>query len=237
MKMTELTFENAMYSWGIFWIVYWISGIYLTWKNIEARPAKNLSKVLNSLGLNMVWTFIGTVIIFYIPIRIINDLNIVNKLLLCNIITEIWFYHTHLMLHSAYFYKLFHKKHHEYSSRDSYALIALYCTWYEAVICNLLAVGLGPIMLSVPAPYLYIWFGLVALNSTFTHSGLKLGWVIDGSHDLHHSDFNSNFGTLSILDRIYGTYKDPNEIIETSEKISENQIKMENINNLYGPTE
>lgn len=231
--MSELTFENAIYSWGIFWSVYWISGIYLTWKNSEARPPKNLAKVLNSLGLNMVWTFIGTIIIFYIPIRIINNLNIVNKLLLCNIITEIWFYHIHLMMHSAPLYKTFHKKHHEFNdSEKSYALIAMYSTWYEAVICNVLAVGLGPILLSLPVPYLYIWFGLVALNSTFTHSGFKLGWIIDGSHDLHHVNFTCNLGTLTILDRVYGTYKDPNYIQEDNK-----EQEMQKVVNLYGPTE
>lgn len=94
----------------------------------------------------------------------------------------------------------------------------MYCSWYEAVICNLMAVGLGPVMLSIPAPYIYIWFALVAFNSTFTHSGFKWGWVIDGSHDLHHSSgFTVNYGTLTILDRIYGTYKDPNLPTEVTE--------------------
>jgi len=224
----ELSFENAIYSWGIFWVVYWVSGIYLTWRNSEARPPKNLPKVLNSLGLNMVWTFIGTIIMFYLPIRIINNLNVVNKLLLCNVITEIWFYHVHLMMHSPPLYKWVHKRHHEFSD-DVFALTALYCTWYEAVICNVMAVGFGPVLLSLPSPYLYIWFGLVALNSTFTHSGYKLGWLIDGSHDLHHSDFNYNFGTLTILDRIYGTYKDPNDSVNANE--------MSKVQYLYGKTE
>lgn len=227
--MSELTFENAIYSWGIFWIVYWISGIYLTWRNSESRPPKNLSKVLNSLGLNMVWTFIGSIIIFYIPLRIINNLNVINKLILCVVITEIWFYHVHLMMHSPILYKTFHKLHHCYN-RDSFALVALYCTWYEAVVCNLFAVGLGPIMLSLSTPYIYFWFGLVALNSTFTHSGYKWGWVIDGSHDLHHFESSVNFGTITILDRIYGTYKDPNETIELNNK-------MENSPKLYTATE
>lgn len=223
----ELSFENAIYSWGIFWVVYWVSGIYLTWRNSEARPPTNLAKILNNLGLNMVWTFIGTIIMFYLPVRIINNLNTVNKLLLCNVITEIWFYHIHLMMHSSPLYKLVHKRHHEYN--QPFALTALYCTWYEAVICNVMAVGLGPILLSLSSPYLYIWFGLVALNSTFTHSGYKLGWLIDGSHDLHHSDFNFNFGTLTILDRIYGTYKDPNDSVNVNE--------MSKVQYLYGKTE
>ncbi len=41
-----------------------------------------------------------------------------------------------------------------------------------------------------------------------------MGWVIDGSHDEHHKSYSVNFGTLTIFDRIYGTYKDPNQIPE-----------------------
>ena len=213
METAELTFENAMYSWLIFWIVYWLSGIYLTWKNSERRPVSNLGKVLNSLGINMVWTFVGTIIIFYIPIRLVTSFNIIIRLVLCNLITEIYFFHCHCLLHSQIFYKRFHKRHHEFTN-NSFALTAMYCSGYEAVVCNLTAAGLGPVMLSIPAPYLYVWFALVALNSTFTHSGLTWGWIMDGSHDEHHKSYSVNFGTLTIFDRIYGTYKDPNQIPE-----------------------
>jgi len=71
------------------------------------------------------------------------------------------------------------------------------------------AAGLGPVMLEVGSPYIYIWFVLVAVNSTFTHSGLRLGWLMDGSHDIHHETFKYNYGTLTLFDRIYGTYKGP----------------------------
>lgn len=209
--MSDLTFENAMYSWVIFWVVYWISGIYLSWKNRIERPLVNLSKVLNRLLLNMMWTFLGTLTVFYIPLRLVNNLNIINKLILCNIITEIWFYHVHLMMHHGALYNSYHKLHHSLTNRP-YALSAMYCTGYEAIFCNVFSVGLGPVMLNITAPYLYVWFGLVAINSTFTHSGLRLGWLMDGSHDLHHDGgFTSNYGTLTLFDRIYGTYKDPSE--------------------------
>jgi sterol desaturase/sphingolipid hydroxylase (fatty acid hydroxylase superfamily) len=64
-------------------------------------------------------------------------------------------------------------------------------------------------MLNITTPYLYIWFALVALNTTFTHSGFKLGWLMVGGHDIHHESYKFNYGTLDIFDRLYGTYKDP----------------------------
>ena len=161
----------------------------------------------------MVWTFVGTIFIFYIPIRLDTSFNIIIRLLLCNLVTEIWFYHIHIMLHQKFLYKKFHKQHHEFKF---YSLTAMYCTGYEAVVCNLFAVALGPVMLNITAPYIYVWFGLVALNSTFTHSGFTAGWLMDGSHNIHHKFIRYNYGTLSIFDRIYGTYKDPSPSIDDS---------------------
>lgn len=206
-KMEQLTFEDAMYSWGVFWLIYWISGIYLSWKGNKKRPVVKLTKVVNCLGLNMMWTFLGTIFLFYLPIRIETDVNIVIKLLICNVITEIWFFHIHIMVHHPQLYQRIHKLHHEFS--HPFGLTAMYCTGYEAVFCNLFAVALGPVMLNISGAYLYTWFGLVAINSTVTHSGFTIGWLIDGSHDIHHQTFKYNYGTYSILDRIYGTYKDP----------------------------
>lgn len=223
--MSELIFENAVYSWLIFWIIFWISGVYLSWKGHSNRPVIHLSKVLNNLGLNMIWTFLGTVLIFYIPIRIVNSFNIINKMILCNLITEIWFYHIHLMVHSPILYKKYHKRHHEFS--EPYALTALYCSGYEAVFCNLFAVSLGPVMLQIPPPYLYIWFGVVSLNSTLSHSGFRLAWLMDGGHDIHHQSFNYNFGLLTIFDRIYGTYKDPS--LESEPEIMEEIKRVDKI--------
>ena len=221
--MSDLTFENAMYSWLVYWVVYWISGIYLSWKGRHIRPVKHLTKVLNSLALNMVWTFVGTIFLFYIPIRLETSFNIIIRLLLCNLVTEIWFYHIHLMLHHSHLYRKFHKRHHEF--KFPYALTAMYCTGYEAVFCNLFSVGLGPVMLGITPPYLYVWFGLVSLNSTFTHSGFRLGWLMDGSHDIHHETFQYNYGTLTIFDRIYGTYKDPSPSVDdSSDGSDDNQI-------------
>jgi len=226
--MSDVTFESAMYSWLIFWITYWIGGIYFSYKARKIRPISRVKTVLSNLIMNMMWSFLGTVVIFHIPIRLDTGYNIVVRLLLCNLITEIWFYHIHIMVHHPQLYKRFHKQHHEFT--HPYALTALYCTGYEAVVCNLFSVSLGPIMLNVGSPYIYIWFVLVSLNSTFTHSGLRLGWLMDGGHDLHHEVFKFNYGVLTLFDRLYGTYKGPvvseenetelDELLDLSDKLS-----------------
>lgn len=204
--MSDLTFKDSVNTWILFWTTYWISGIILTYINHDKRPAKNLTNVLLTLILNMGWTFIGIVIAYYLPIRIINDYNIVIKYLLSILIAEIWFYHLHVFSHHPQIYQKIHKLHHEFTN-DSYALIALYCSGYEAVICNLFAVSLGPLMLGIRGWYLYAWIILVSFNSVFTHSGIVVDWVNNGSHDLHHKSYSYNYGTIGLFDWIYGTYK------------------------------
>ena len=204
--MSDLTFKDSVYTWILFWITYWVSGIILTYINRKERPPIKLFEVIITLIINMCWTFLGIVIAYHLPIRIINDYNIVIKYLLSVLITETWFYHAHVFSHHPQIYGKIHKKHHEFTT-DSYALIALYCSGYEAVVCNLFSVSLGPLMLGIRGWYLYAWIILVSFNSVFTHSGMVVDWVNNGSHDLHHKSYSYNYGTIGLFDWIYGTYK------------------------------
>ena len=204
--MTELTFDDASYTWLLFWITYWVSGIVLTYINRKERPPIKLFEVITSAVMNMGWTFIGIVIVHYLPIRIINDYNIIIKYLLSILIAEVWFYHAHIMVHHPQLYQKIHKQHHEFTN-NVYALTALYCSGYEAVVCNLLSVSIGPLMLGIRGWYLYFWIILISFNAVFSHSGMVIDWVNNGSHDLHHASYTYNYGTIGLFDWIYGTYK------------------------------
>ncbi len=184
-----LNLSNAINCWGIFWTAYWISGIYLSYKAYYVNKICDIDRlgdVILSLFCNMFWTFVGTVVIFYLPVRITVDIHVIFKLLL-----SVLFYHSHYMIHNGVLYKRYHKKHHEFTN-NSYALVALYCTWYEAIFVNLFSASLGPVLLDLETPYLYFWYIAVALNSVLTHSGFTYGWLIDDSHDKHHTHFNYN---------------------------------------------
>ena len=107
------------------------------------------------------------------------------------------------MMHHRQLYIHFHKKHHKF--QYPYALTAVYGTGYDAIICNLISVGLGPIIVDLQSPYIYIWFVIVALNSTYTHSGF---YIFERSHDLHHQSNDCNYGTIGLFDKLYGTFKE-----------------------------
>ena len=202
----EMTINTAIISWTIFWVTYWISGLLLTWKaHIDkVREITNLKEVCTVLFINMFWTFLAVLLLFHLPLRAMTDSHIIIKLTLTYLLADCWFFHMHIMLHAADLYRNLHKMHHKY--RLPYALTALYCTGYEVIFLNTFAGGLGIIIFQVPTPYVYIWFFLVALNSVCSHSGYKFWILIDGSHEIHHTTNNKNYGFSPWFDMLYGTY-------------------------------
>lgn len=205
--METITLNVAINTWIVFWSTYWIIGSLITYKGHvdNVRPVKHLKEVISVLLLNMVWTFLSTIILWILPLRSLTDIHIILKFLFSYVVLEIYFFHIHLCAHQKNVYKYLHKMHHRFTK--CYSLTAMYCTGYEAVVVNSFSVGLGPLLFQMEEPWIYLWFFLVSLNAVASHSGYRISWLIDGAHDLHHSEFNYNFSTSTFLDRLYGTYK------------------------------
>lgn len=210
--------KDANICWFIFWLTYWAVGCPVSYysNNKRIRKITNVFKVAKNITCNMIWTLIATNIINIFSYDGFRDYPVFFKLVMCFLIVEIWFYHIHYLLHNKLFYSTFHKTHHTFA--EPYALTAMYCSPFEAVFCNLIAVTLGPLLMSLSTPWVYIWFGFTAFNTIMSHSGLKYSikvpfkkievHLIDGAHDLHHKNFIYNYGTLPIFDILYGTYKE-----------------------------
>jgi len=120
---------------------------------------------------------------------------------------EVGFYFSHLLLHRPFLYSRVHKIHHEF--RAPTALAAEYAHPVEFVLSNIIPGIIGPVLMRshLLTNWLYICTG-IALTLTH-HSGYAFPWLIGPLsprfHDFHHSHFSSNFGTLGILDRLFGT--------------------------------
>lgn len=196
-------------AWIIFWTTYWIFGSLITWKGHvdKIREVDMLKEVCSVLVVNMMWSFIGVLLLCFIPLRAMTDSHIIVKLIGVYLITDIWFYHVHIMLHQPHLYKNLHKLHHKF--QKPYALTGLYSTGYEMIVANVFSAGSGPIIFQLPPLYIYIWFFLAALNTLLSHSGYQISFLIDGSHDMHHSIHSQNFGISPWLDMMYGTYCNP----------------------------
>ena len=168
------------------------------------RKILKLDKVVKNLLINMFVSFFGLHIMFNLPLCIFDEYNSILKIMICILTSEVWFYHTHIMLHQQKLYVLFHKKHHEFT--EPYALTGIYCSLYELIFCNIPTIALGPILTNMNPILMYIWVFVVSLNVTFTHSGIGKEYDLN-DHDIHHSSFKYNYGTLYIFDALYGTLK------------------------------
>jgi len=206
--------NTAIYSWIIYWFTYWIVGGFLSYiaHVNKIREISDLKDIIKVLLINMMWTFLGMVLMCFVPLRAMIETHIVVKLFLTYLVTDIWFYHVHIMLHQGQIYPYLHKLHHHFQFPTS--LAALYCTGYEAIFLNVVSVSLGPVIFELPPLYLHIWFFIVALNSVLSHSGITIPFLTDNYHDLHHSHYNCNYSISPFLDKLYGTYKDPEKVIK-----------------------
>ena len=130
---------------------------------------------------------------------------IILSVFYCIILTDIFFYFLHKLLHHKILYKYIHKVHHEIN--DTYCVSFQYCHSLEAVF-NEISISLPVILSYIPYDLIYIWFILAHINTCLSHSG----YIFSG-HDYHHHYKICNFGISGLpylnLDYIFKTrYQD-----------------------------
>lgn len=233
--MEAITIDVALKCWIVFWVTYWIAGTVLSWvahvKRI--RLVDNVKEVVSVVTVNMLWTLLGIVLLYLCPLRAMTDMHTLLKFIFTFFLTEIWFYHVHVLIHHPQLYSKIHKLHHASQNRAPWALEALYCTPYEAIVLNVFATSIGPVIFQIPPPYIYFWYFLVALNSVASHSSIKIPYLIEDNHFWHHKRFTYNYGTTVYLDWLYGTHLPESDFEkrvirgeEVDERVKEEEVKM-----------
>ena len=53
----------------------------------------------------------------------------------------------------------------------------------------------------------WCFLGAVLLETVAVHSGYDFAGGVARMHDLHHEKFVGNYGTVGVIDRLYGTHK------------------------------
>lgn len=192
--------HDSVIAWFTFWSVYWLTEGFFPYdeRSQDIVPRSSVQRVVaRNMFLSLpygyiLWDLMPDIssIMFESPIL---------KLIICTIIMDGWFYFSHRMLHHPWFYK-WHKQHHKFNI--PYPLMAVYCSPVEALLCDVTAMGLGPMLLKMSGLELEIWMTFAALHSLMIHSTLSHG----RDHNVHHGKNMGNFGLLSLFDRLFGTY-------------------------------
>jgi sterol desaturase/sphingolipid hydroxylase (fatty acid hydroxylase superfamily) len=138
------------------------------------------------------------------------------------LLTDVWFYCAHRLMHTKPFYRRFHKMHHRFTAPE--AICGVYCHPLEMMVVNAASLMVGPVLMG-SHPAIWSLWGLIATFSvTSSHSGYGPGSPVPGAagqHDRHHEEFNCNFGVaLYIGDRLSGSYKPDDDATTPDDAIS-----------------
>ncbi|KAI9218734.1 hypothetical protein BC828DRAFT_387801 [Blastocladiella britannica] len=132
------------------------------------------------------------------PITVLKDLAVSLA------IEEVLFYSAHRLFHYGWFYKSFHKLHHEFTA--PIGLAATYAHPLEHTLANLTPLMMGPALFAMHPFSVVIWLTMAVTNTVHTHSGYELfGWPTARKHDYHHYAFIYQFGVSGFVDKFFGT--------------------------------
>ena len=126
------------------------------------------------------------------------------KIPLHALITEIAFYSVHVMLHhSPFLYRHIHKVHHRFVAPT--AMACVYAHPLEFAVGNIFPIYLGCMLTNAhPVTCYGIWFPLAMAGTCRGHCGYRImGWT--DPHDVHHLCLRYNYGGMALLDHLFGT--------------------------------
>lgn len=117
------------------------------------------------------------------------------------LIIDTWFYWTHRFLHVPLVYRHIHKFHHRFKA--PVAVACMYANPIEFIVGNVMGVVLGPAVTNCHPLTAGFWMAFALISTSFSHSGYRM--LGASNHDLHHEQFNCNYGTDVIMDWLMGT--------------------------------
>ena len=115
------------------------------------------------------------------------------------------FYWSHRLLHIPFIYKVIHKIHHEHKSPITWS--SFYVHPVELIMTFTL-VFLSPVLFFRVHPLTFVaYLTILLLSLVKSHCGVDIyGYYSAKFHDLHHENFNGNYGSdLGVWDRICQT--------------------------------
>lgn len=200
----NIHFRDIHISDRVFWVTYYIFSLFFDFKYKTTKYIKT-DDIFQNVFWNMIYT--GTfqsLFYFIIPQGMLDLQFVIYRFIVSVMITEVIFFYTRKLLHLTGLYK-YYKPHHLFV--EPCAFSALYCHPIEAVLCNQLAITVGPVITGMGLYEIMIWSALTAVNTLKAHFRSKRPFFNSRYHDIHHQEHNKNFGFMYLLDIAHGTCK------------------------------
>ncbi|AYV84021.1 MAG: hypothetical protein Hyperionvirus15_59 [Hyperionvirus sp.] len=173
--------RDPLILWGnykkVFWTVFWnvnvltLGCIYVT------------SFFANLGGFHfMVWKMVLDLVVMFV-------------------LTDVFVYGAHRMIHWPPLYGWSHKVHHELKVPIAFG--ALYNHWFDYIFCTFFPIILPAIIVSAHPITILMWIVMTLTNAIIVSHGSYA--IRDRLHFYHHQKFNCNYGTGLFMDKIFGT--------------------------------
>ncbi|XP_063302286.1 fatty acid hydroxylase domain-containing protein 2-like [Pelobates fuscus] len=185
---------------------------YKIQKNHPADLAK-LGRALITVVCNQIFISIPMIMLMYpimkyfgnpCSIKLHTYYLVLLDLIICVLIEETFFYYSHWLLHHHKIYKYIHKKHHDWTA--PIGIVGFYSHPLDHILSNMLPAIIGPMLMGSHVTSIMLWFSIVVIGTTITHSGYHLPFLPSPQfHDFHHLKSNQCYGIVGILDRLNGT--------------------------------
>ncbi len=244
MERMSLTEFILYVGFGFYFVLFWLLGagyLYLYYKRrpqflyrykIQDHGEGEGHRVPLSKSVRMVLInqFLGTLpylvgVVFFmqwigyseavtVPAWWVITLKLIGMILL----QDLFFFLNHYWMHrNKWLYKHVHSQHHRY--RESIAIATHYVHYIEHIIGNLFPVFIGAMIL-LPHPFTVLfWILLIVVNALHNHSGFAFPYLsYSVHHDWHHYYVNSSYSSIGLMDKLFGTDKPFETMIEIKEK-------------------
>lgn len=157
------------------------------WKKFSNLILLNL---FNQFAVGSFGAFVSFQVLKLVGLTDVRELPTIFKVLLdlfvFYLVWEIFFYYTHRILHTKYFYKSIHKIHHQY--RAPLAIVTQYSHPVEHLFSNLSPSLIGWAIMKTHILTIYLWTSLICLDSMRNHCGYDFPFLPSNEmHDYHHS--------------------------------------------------
>jgi sterol desaturase/sphingolipid hydroxylase (fatty acid hydroxylase superfamily) len=135
-------------------------------------------------------------------------LNIINDFIIAVVYECVAEYYWHRLMHTKYFYSIFHKFHHYYKAPEIWDDMYIHPVEAFGYYCILYA---PPFLFHTHVISFILYMIFMGICGVLDHSGIRIKDPFNiystEDHDLHHSKFNINYGfPLPIMDILHGTY-------------------------------
>lgn len=196
-------------AWYVRWKVKGRRSTGATVTTLCPAPRKLMRVLLFNFGSSLMitmstaWALLARDLTFELPAKE-TPYEAIGKFVVSMFLSDTYFYHSHFLMHTRWFYKYVHSLHHE--AVEPFGLVTNYCSLPELFIVNLPTVFVGPTVTRMSLPLYYGWILTSTVYTMLEHSGLRPIFFMDPTHHYrHHSMIRGNYGLSPLWDTIYGT--------------------------------